>query len=115
MTMEEDLIEGHGERVMTVPAHDELALRTVTRDSLREQPLDAGETTDAFLSALNLVGPRRSEKLRGRLARWKPQFWPLAVPFLIVLAAVSWFSEPYAGVLGWPITVLWTWPIINTI
>jgi hypothetical protein len=82
---------------------------------LREQPLDAGETTDAFLSALNLVGPRRSEKLRGRLARWKPQFWPLVVPFLIVLAAVSWFSEPYAGVLGWPITVLWTWPIISTI
>jgi hypothetical protein len=100
---------------MTVSAHDELASRTVTRDPLREQPLDAGETTDAFLSALNLVGPRRSEKLRGRLTRWKPQFWPLVVPFLIVLAAVSWFSEPYAGVLGWPITVLWTWPIISTI
>jgi beta-1,4-mannosyltransferase len=112
---EEPAAKGHREPATTVPANDERASGTVTRQPLREQPLDAHETTDAFMSALNSVGPRRSERLRGRLARWKPQFWPLVLPFLIVLVVVGWFSDPHAGVLGWPITVLWTWPIISTV
>ncbi len=119
VSKEEYLAEGHRERVITVPADEDLASRTVTREPLGElwrgQPLDASENTGAFLSALNSVGPRQSEKLRGRLTRWKPQFWPLVVPFVIVLVVVGWVSEPHAGVLGWPLTVLWTWPVISTI
>ena len=69
----------------------------------------------AVATAANSRGPRQSEKLRGRLARWKPRFWPLVVPFLMVLLVVGWFAEPHAGLLGWPLTVLWTWPIANTL
>ncbi len=69
----------------------------------------------AVATAPNSAGPRQSENLRGRLARWKPQFWPLVVPFLIVLLVVGWFAEPHAGLLGWPLTILWTWPIVNTL
>jgi egghead protein (zeste-white 4 protein) len=79
-----------------------------------ERPPDANETTDTFLAALNSVGPRRSKKLHSRLSRWKPHFWPLVVAFVIVLALAARFSEPYSGPLGWPLTVLWTWPIVNT-
>jgi cellulose synthase/poly-beta-1,6-N-acetylglucosamine synthase-like glycosyltransferase len=112
---EEHPAGGIRQPVATVPADNESASGAGTLERLGEQPLDAHETTDAFLSALNSVGSRQSEKLRGRLARWKPQFWPLVLPFLIVLVVVGRFSQRYAGVLGWPLTVLWTWPIISTI
>ena len=69
----------------------------------------------AVATPANSRGPRQSKKLSGRLARWKPRFWPLVVPFLIVLLVVGWFAEPHAGLLGWPLTVLWTWPIVNTL
>lgn len=89
--------------------------------SYREFRAVAGSAADftgrqaAVAVAPNTAGPRQSENLRGRLARWKPRFWPLLVPFLIVLLVVGWFAEPRAGLLGWPLTVLWTWPIINTL
>jgi beta-1,4-mannosyltransferase len=61
------------------------------------------------------IGARRSAKLHGRLNNWKPQLWPLVVPFLLLLVSVGWFTEPHAGVLGWPLTILWAWPIASTI
>jgi hypothetical protein len=67
------------------------------------------------VSAPNSAGPRQSDRLRGRLDRWKPQLWPLVIPFLVVVALVSYFASPHAGVLGWPLTILWTWPVINTL
>lgn len=81
---------------------------------VEESPKSA-ERQVVAASAPNSAGPRQSEKLRGRLARWKPRLWPLVVPFLTVLVVVGWFTEPYPGVLGWPLTVLWTWPILNTL
>lgn len=69
----------------------------------------------ALPAAPNTAGPRQSEHLRGRLARWKPRLWPLVLPWLIVLLIVGWFAEPFSGPLGWPLTILWTWPIINTL
>jgi egghead protein (zeste-white 4 protein) len=104
------------QRTMAVPisSHHESALASAPPQLLPERPLDANETTDTFLSALNSVGPRRSRKLHDRLSRWKPQFWPLVVAFAIVLALAARFSQPQGGPLGWPLTVLWTWPIINT-
>lgn len=69
----------------------------------------------AVAVAPNTAGPRQSENLRGRLNRWKPRFWPLITPFLIILLVVGWFAEPRAGLLGWPVTILWTWPILNTL
>jgi beta-1,4-mannosyltransferase len=41
--------------------------------------------------------------------------WPLVVSFFVTLVAVGWFTEPYAGPLGWPLTIMWTWPVINTL
>lgn len=38
----------------------------------------------------------------------------MVVVFLIMLAIFARFSEPYGGPLGWPLTILWTWPIVNT-
>ncbi len=76
---------------------------------------DASDDTSQFRAALNSFGPRKSLKLHGRLSRWKPRYWPLVTSFLIILVVVGWFSEPYAGVLGWPLSVLWTWPILSTV
>jgi beta-1,4-mannosyltransferase len=76
---------------------------------------DASDNTNQFRAALSSFGPRTSQKLHGRLSRWKPQYWPLVASFLVILVVVGWFTEPYAGVLGWPLTVLWTWPILNTL
>jgi glycosyl transferase family 2 len=73
------------------------------------------DSQTALPAAPNTAGPRQSEHLRGRLARWKPRLWPLLVPWFIVLLVVGWFAEPFSGPLGWPLTILWTWPILNTL
>jgi egghead protein (zeste-white 4 protein) len=75
---------------------------------------DNSDNTDQFRAALSSFGPRKSRKLHGRLVRWKPRYWPLMASFLVLLVAVGWFAEPFAGILGWPLTILWTWPIIST-
>jgi beta-1,4-mannosyltransferase len=79
------------------------------------QTPDWSDSTAQFRVGLSAFGPRRSRKLHRRLLRWKPRYWPLAVPFVIILVVVGWFTEAYAGPLGWPLTVLWTWPIVSTI
>ena len=59
-------------------------------------------------------GPRRSRDLHNRLARWKPAYWPLILAFVVDVMIVGWYTEPFGGVLGWPLTILWTWPILST-
>ena len=75
------------------------------------KPADA----DVVRAALSGFGPRMSRRLEGRLRRWRPRYWPLVVPFLVVLVIVDWFSAPFPGPLGWPLTIMWTWPVLNTI
>ena len=75
---------------------------------------DWSESTAQFRLGLSAFGPRQARKLHNRLSRWRPRYWPLVFPFLLILLVVGWFTEPYAGALGWPLTVLWTWPIIST-
>ena len=80
-----------------------------------QQELEALENTAQFRAALSSFGPRKASKLSSRLSRWKPQYWPLVTAFLIILVMVGWFATPYSGPLGWPLTILWTWPIISTL
>src|SRR5215472_12493772 len=61
------------------------------------------------------LGPRQARELHGRLARWRPAYWPLVLSYLVDLVIVGWFTDPFFGVLGWPLTVLWTWPIFSTL
>jgi beta-1,4-mannosyltransferase len=79
------------------------------------QELDSLDDTGQFRAALSSFGPRKASKLNIRLSRWKPRFWPLVTSFLIMLLVVGWFATPYSGPLGWPLTILWTWPIISTL
>jgi beta-1,4-mannosyltransferase len=88
---------------------------------LRDQP--GGELRKARLAASNgqvrvalaSFGPRQARELHSRLARWKPAYWPLVLAFLIDLVCVGWFTVPSVGVLGWPLTVLWTWPVFTSV
>jgi beta-1,4-mannosyltransferase len=75
---------------------------------------DWSADTDQFRVGLSFFGARKARKLHGRLSRWKPRYWPLITSFLIILVVIGWFTEPFAGPLGWPLTVAWTWPIIGT-
>jgi len=61
------------------------------------------------------LGPRRAGELQSRLARWRPTVWPLILAFVVDLVIVGWYTKPFGGLLGWPLTVLWTWPILTTI
>src|SRR5205807_8180698 len=105
-----------GQQATAVPISPQrdLALAPAPPQLSPERQLDASKTADAFRSALNSFGSRRSQKLHDRLSRWKPQFWPMVVAFLVMLAAFARFSEPRGGPLSWPLTILWTWPIFNT-
>ena len=60
------------------------------------------------------LGARRVRELHGRLSRWRPAVWPLILAFVIDLVIVGWYTKPFGGLLGWPLTVLWTWPILTT-
>jgi beta-1,4-mannosyltransferase len=98
--------------VLTADAHSQVA--ELGAQLAHELERQSPEKTGVQL-APNSAGPRGSERLRDRLDRWKPQLWPFVVAFLITLAVVGWFTEPFSGPLGWPLTILWTWPIINTL
>jgi beta-1,4-mannosyltransferase len=65
--------------------------------------------------ALASVGPRQAAGLYRMLARWRPAYWPLVISYLLVLVITGWFAEPSAGVLAWPLTVVWTWPVFGTL
>ncbi|MEV0566766.1 glycosyltransferase family 2 protein [Dactylosporangium sp. NPDC050588] len=63
-----------------------------------------------------LSGPRQARGPHRGLARWRPGYWPLILSYLVVVASDFWFVNPFAtGALSWPLTVLWTWPIVTTI
>jgi len=79
------------------------------------QEMGSLDDTGQFRAALSSFGPRKASKLNSRLSRWKPRFWPLVTSFLIMLLVVGWFATPYSGPLGWPLTIVWTWPIISTL
>jgi beta-1,4-mannosyltransferase len=59
--------------------------------------------------------PLHARELQRRLARWKPAYWPLVLSYLVILVCDGWFADPFAGALGWPLTVLWTWPVFTTL
>ena len=105
-----------GQRVITAlaPAARDPSIASASPQLIAQRRLDASKTADAFRSALNSFGSRRSQKLHDRLSRWKPQFWPMVVVFLIMLVIFGRFSEPYGGPLSWPLNILWTWPMVNT-
>jgi beta-1,4-mannosyltransferase len=62
---------------------------------------------------------RQSARLQGTRRKLdtalKPRYWPFVVSYLILLVATAWFTAPTAGILGWPLTLLWSWPVLNTI
>jgi hypothetical protein len=93
----------------------ERAWRPQPEPSWEPRELDSIDNAAQFRAALSSFGPRKASKLNSRLSRWKPRYWPLVTSFLIMLVAVGWFATPYSGPLGWPLTILWTWPIISTV
>jgi beta-1,4-mannosyltransferase len=64
--------------------------------------------------ALTSFGPRQARELHRRLAGWRPTYWPLVLAYLVDVLVVGWFTAPLVGVLAWPLTVLWTWPVLNS-
>ncbi|HEX9518824.1 MAG TPA: glycosyltransferase family 2 protein, partial [Streptosporangiaceae bacterium] len=73
------------------------------------------ENTGQSRAALASFGPRQARERHRRLARWRPVYWPLVVFYLVIVGCDAWFADPFAGVLGWPLTLLWTWPIFTTL
>jgi len=73
------------------------------------------ESTGQVWVAVNSFGLRQARELHRRLARWRPAYWPLVLFYLVDLVCTGWFTPPYSGVLGWPLTVLWTWPVFATL
>jgi len=81
------------------------------------EPFEPGwsETPGEFRVGLNSFSPQKARELHRRLARWRPAYWPLFLAYLFTLVSTGWFADPNSGVLGWPLTVLWTWPVLTTL
>src|SRR5262245_5632553 len=92
-----------------------------TAERLHDQPAREpcepvwSANTAQFQAARTSFGPRQALELHRRLVRWRPAYWPLVVSYMFDLVTVGWFTAPFSGVLGWPLTVLWTWPILSTL
>ncbi|HUC26003.1 MAG TPA: glycosyltransferase family 2 protein [Streptosporangiaceae bacterium] len=97
------------------------ALQAPAAESLNGQPTAVlsepgwADSRWQFRITRNSPGPRQAAALHSRLARWRPTVWPLIVAFVVDLVIVGWYTKPFGGLLGWPLTVLWTWPILTTI
>ncbi|MFI5914152.1 glycosyltransferase family 2 protein [Dactylosporangium sp. NPDC051541] len=51
----------------------------------------------------------------GASQRWRPAYAPLILAYLVIVVSETWLTQPHPGVLGWPLTILWTWPIFTTL
>ena len=71
-------------------------------------------STGQSTAVSTLFGARQARELHRRLASWRPAYAPLVLSYLVVLASDFWFAG-LPGVLAWPLTVLWTWPIFTTL
>jgi beta-1,4-mannosyltransferase len=59
--------------------------------------------------------PGRLHATRPKLdSALKPRYWPFVASYLILLVVTAWVAAP-AGLLGWPLTIIWSWPVLNTI
>jgi beta-1,4-mannosyltransferase len=100
-------------------AASDATLRPGVTEWLQQQPAwdlyepDLSDRTGR--AGLTPFGARRARELYGRLASWRPAYWPLILSYLIVLVCTGWFAEPSRGVLAWPLTVVWTWPVLGTL
>jgi beta-1,4-mannosyltransferase len=96
------------------------SLHPVVAEWLQEQPAWdlyepgwSGSTERRRVAPASFVA--RARELHRRLARWRPAYLPLILAYLVVLVCTGWFAEPSRGVLAWPLTVVWTWPIFGTL
>jgi len=39
----------------------------------------------------------------------------LVISYLVDVVCVGWYTLPSVGLLAWPLTVMWTWPILTTL
>ena len=76
---------------------------------------DWPEAAEQFSIELTPRSPPQPGELPRRLARWKPAVWPLVLSYLVDLVCVGWYTLPSVGLLAWPLTVMWTWPILTTL
>src|SRR5262245_21253987 len=72
-------------------------------------------STGQFQAAPTLFGPRQARELHRRLAAWKPAYLPRILSYVVIVVGDFWFAGPFAGMLAWPLTVIWTWPIFTTL
>src|SRR5215472_3314834 len=94
------------------PPTTELAYEEPVR-KLREP--DWSEGTGQFPVELSSLGAPQARGPRRKLARWRPAVWPLVLSYVIDLVCVGWYTLPSVGLLAWPLTVMWTWPILTTL
>jgi beta-1,4-mannosyltransferase len=96
-------------------------LRPGVTERLPQQPVwdlyepGLSDRTGQLRAGPTPFGARQARELYRRLARWRPAYWPLILSYLIVLVCTGWFAEPSRGLLAWPLTVVWTWPVLGTL
>ncbi|SDS72745.1 Glycosyltransferase, catalytic subunit of cellulose synthase and poly-beta-1,6-N-acetylglucosamine synthase [Actinopolymorpha singaporensis] len=72
----------------------------------------SAEAPRATITSLNRG---QTSALHRRLDRWEPTYLPIAFGYLGIVVTDRFFVDPVAGVLGWPLTILWSWQILNTL
>lgn len=81
----------------------------------RSNPRSMLAAVDKILSAVDRPVGRRARAMARRHADWRPSVASLTMFFIVVLFVTGWFALPYHGVLGWPVSIIWTWPVVTTV
>jgi beta-1,4-mannosyltransferase len=76
---------------------------------------DWPDRTGQFPIELASRSPPQARQPHRGLGRWRPAVWPLVLSYLLDVVCVGWYTLPSVGLLAWPLTVMWTWPILTTL
>jgi beta-1,4-mannosyltransferase len=105
-----------GDIIASASSAQPLPAETVYEHPVREpRDPDWPEGTGQVPVELTSRSPPQARELPRRLARWRPAVWPLVLSYLVDLVCVGWYTLPSVGLLAWPLTVMWTWPILTTL
>jgi glycosyl transferase family 2 len=105
-----------GDIIASASSAQSLPAETVYEHPVREpRESDRPEGTGQVPIELTSRSPPQARELPRRLARLRPVVWPLVLSYLVDLVCVGWYTLPSVGLLAWPLTVMWTWPILTTL
>lgn len=61
------------------------------------------------------AGDQQATDRQGDVPWSLPRYWPFVVAYIILASITGWITASKAGLLGWELTIVWSWPVVNSV